>query len=557
MFPVNKRIWKKKRFSEEIPAVTDLSPLVLKVLLNRGVKEPEKIASFLHPSLNNLTEPSLIKEMERASERICRAIKKKEKICIYGDYDADGLCASAILYEFLTLHDANPVIFIPHRLKHGYGFHPEVVEKLHRKNVSVIITADCGTNSHEACERARELGIDVIVTDHHLPHGRNPRVFAILNPSIPESGFRYPNLCGAGVAFYLCVGLRKYMRERGMYNGGKEPNLKSFLDLVAIATVVDVAPLTGENRIFTKIGLEVLKRTKREGLKALARESGISLEKVNPFHIGFVIGPRLNAAGRISEPLSALQLLLTRNPSEAVRIARDLNIKNQERQTVEKEILKDALEMLTDIPDTDPVIFLYSEKWHPGVIGIVASKLVEQFYRPVILGGKDGNIVRFSARSTDEIHITQLLRRFEILTLSLGGHASAAGFVVEEKRVREFKDSLLDFARKNLKINLPVIEYDEEINPASLSPEDVKSFSALEPFGEGNPPPIFLARKVKLLNPRKAKGGFVYTLIDEKKGFRLFADECVPAGDAEILYTPFINSKEDRISLRMVDAKSL
>jgi len=556
MFPVRKRNWRKRegKGSESIERELGISPQIARLFTNRGINSSEEVSSFLNPSLKDLTEPYLINDMKKAAERLYTAIKRGEKICIYGDYDADGICASTILYDFLSLHRANLTVFVPHRIKHGYGFHEEIVEKLKAKGVRIIVTADCGINSFSACEKSRNLGIDVIITDHHLPSGKLPPALAILDPSIKGSGFKDKNLCGAGVAFYLCIGLRKFMREMGEYNGNKEPNLSAFLDLVATATVVDVAPLRDENRILTKIGLEVLKKTKREGLKALVKESGISLETLSTFHLSFVIGPRINAAGRVSDPISALHLLLTKDISSASRIAKELNNKNQERQEIEKEILDSALKMVEGLPDEDKVIVLFSDRWHPGVIGIVASKLVEKFNRPVLLGAKDGNIFRFSARSVEGVHITDILRNFEDCFISLGGHASAAGFVLSEEKLMEFRESITKYANEKVKIGIPFIEYDEDLNPSFLSVEDVKLLNSLEPFGEGNPEPVFLARNVKLINPRKTRRGFAYTLIDNGKGYPIFSDDAIPSGQFEILYTPFLN-RDGKISLRLVDIR--
>lgn len=556
MFPVRKREWRKRegKGSEEIEMELKLPSPVARVFANRGINDPKNVHPFLNPSLKDLTEPYLIRDMKRAAERIFNAIKKKEKICIYGDYDADGLCASAVLFNFLSLHDAHLTVFVPHRIKHGYGFHGEVVEKLKAKDVKVIITADCGINSLSACEKAKNLGIDVIITDHHIPSGKTPPAFAILNPSVPGSGFRDKDLCGAGVAFYLCIGIRKYMREIGEYDGRKEPNLGTFLDLVATATVGDVAPLRGENRIMTKIGLEVLRKTKREGLRALAKESGLSLEKVSTFHLSFVIGPRINAAGRISDPLSALHLLLTKDPIEAINIAKDLNNKNQKRQAIEKEILDSASKMVEELPEEDKAIVLFSDDWHPGVIGIVASKILERFHRPSLLGARDGKVFRFSARSIDGIHITEILRNFENHFISLGGHASAAGFVLPEGKIMEFKGSFLRYMNEKVKIGTPFIEYDDDLNPSSLSKEDLEILSSLEPFGEGNPEPVFCFRNAKLMNPRKTKRGFVYTLIDGGRGYYAFSEEAIPSGNFDLLYTPFLN-REGKMSIRVVDVK--
>ena len=556
MFPVRKRNWRKREGKnfENIGRELGVSPRIARVFANRGINTPEEVSSFLNPSLKNLTEPYLIKDMKRAAERLYIAIKKKEKICIYGDYDADGICASTILYDFLSLHGANLTVFVPHRIKHGYGFHEEIVEKLKTKGVRVIITADCGINSISACERAKNLGIDVIITDHHIPSGKIPSAFAILDPSIKGSGFKDENLCGAGVAFYLCIGLRKFMREMGEYNETKEPNLALFLDLVATATVVDVAPLKNENRIMTKIGLEVLRKTRREGLRALVKESGISFDTLSTFHLSFVIGPRINAAGRVSDPISALHLLLTKDTSSALRIAKELNNRNQERQEIEKEILDSATKMVETLPEEDKIIVLFSDRWHPGVIGIVASKLVEKFHRPVLLGAKDGNIFRFSARSIQDVHIIQILRNFEDYFISLGGHASAAGFVLSEEKLREFRESMIKYMNEKVKIGIPFIEYDDELNPSLLSEDDVKFLNSLEPFGEGNPEPVFLARNVRLINPRRTRRGFAYTLIDDRKGYPVFSDDAIPSGHFEILYTPFLN-REGKISLRLVDVR--
>lgn len=562
MYQVKEKVWQEKkvddRLAEKVSFTFSIPYTTARVLIRRGVRSEEEAEVFLSPSLDKLTDPFLIPHNIKGAERIYTAIKKGELICIYGDYDADGLCGTSLIYEFLSYHGAKVTVFIPHRIREGYGFHSNAVLKLKKKGVKVIITVDCGITAFEACSTAESNGIDVIITDHHLPSGRLPPSLAIISPHLEDSGFRYKHLSGAGVAFYFLMGLRKFLREKGFYSEVCEPNLRNYLDLVAVATVVDVAPLTGENRIMVKKGIEVLKELRREGLKALVQESGIKRERINTFHLSFILGPRLNAAGRVSDPLIALELLLTKSNTTAVSLARLLNEKNQLRQDIEREILDEAMNIVFSLPDEEKGIFLFSEKWHTGVIGIAASRLADKFNRPAVLGGKDNGFIKCSARSVPGIHITSLLRNLPVEMESIGGHESAAGFVIKERFAEDFRVVFLE-ALRDKEISPPVIEYDFEANPSQLKVEDVKSIEELEPFGEGNDEPVFLAKNVMLTNPREARRGYVYTLYDAGQVFTLFSDTPLKTGSGVLLYTPFILHSEtgEKVYLREVDWRTI
>lgn len=469
-------------------------PLVVaELLINRGVNEVEAAKKFLHPSLDDLYDPECLDGMDDAVARISRAVARGEKILIYGDYDVDGMTATALLYHLFSLLSARVSYFLPTRLVEGYGLHAERMRDFGRQGVDLVITADCGMGAKAEAALARELGIDLIVTDHHEPEGALPEAVAVINPKKPGSRYPYRDLAGVGVAFKLAWAVAK------TFSGQKKvtPEFREFLlnavGLVALGTIADVAPLTGENRVFVSHGLNALANTRLPGLRALMSVSGLQ-ERLSARDVAFRLAPRLNATGRLNEPLLGFELLTTNSFGRALEIATELDLKNRERQSIERSILAGARERLEKDFDrrTGRVILLAGNDWHIGVIGIVASRLAEEYYRPTILVSVEGEVARGSARSIPSFHILDALKSCGEMLLSYGGHAQAAGITVETARIDELRAALEAAAGTLTDTDLtPSLDVDAEIALGAVTPALVRQLEFLAPFGEGNPQPLF------------------------------------------------------------------
>ncbi|MEE9133651.1 MAG: single-stranded-DNA-specific exonuclease RecJ [Gemmatimonadota bacterium] len=467
------------------------------ILVRRGYDEPLAARAFLRPELKNLHDPWLMAGMDEAVNRISAAVDSKETILVHGDYDVDGVCGSAVLVRALRELGANVEAFVPNRLKHGYDFGPAGLAAAKESGSHCVLTCDCGIMAHETIEAARREGIDVVVSDHHTPAATLPPAVAVLNPHRSDCGYPEKVLCGAGVAFKLLHALFEY-------RGRKVEDLYKYLDLIAIPTVADLVPLTGENRIITRFGLKVLQRTPNPGLQALLSVSGLKRDRaINAGQIAFVLGPRLNAVGRMGEAMRGVSLLLTDDHAVAHSLAAVVDAENQLRREEDRVTLEQALEMLegTFDPDADRAIVLASQGWHPGVIGIVASRVLEQYYRPTFLIALDGEKGRGSGRSIAGFHLFDALKACEMYLEQFGGHKAAAGLQIRAENVEAFREAFNAVAHERLAPEdlHPRLRVDREIEMSDVSAELWRFLAHFGPFGQGNPKPVFLARDVRLL----------------------------------------------------------
>src|SRR5579871_2906656 len=471
------------------------------VLLHRGFATAAAARQFLTPSFESLHDPLALQDMRPAIERLRRAISAGEKILIYGDYDVDGTTAVVLLTKAIEIAGGTAGYHIPHRLKDGYGMRPEVVDAAAAQGVKLIISVDTGIRACEVVRRANELGIDVIVTDHHLPEAELPPALAVLNPNRPDCSYPEKNLCGAGVAFKVA---------QALLSGDSFPPARarkiaeSLLKLVAIATVADVVPLTGENRIFVKHGLDGLKDVRNPGLRAILEVAGFTSENVpTARQVAFQIAPRMNAAGRMDTARAVVEMFLTSNESRAKELAKQLHDQNAERQTVEAEI-RDMCERVA-IEDTAAALVYYAEEWHRGVLGIVASRLVERFHRPVFVLSRnpEDGLAQGSGRSIPAFHLLEALESMSDLFLKFGGHKYAAGVTLDASRVEEFRARFNAYAADRLRPEdfLPRLEIDAVVELRDLNETSAQEVFSLAPFGHGNPVPVFAARNVEIAGP--------------------------------------------------------
>lgn len=466
----------------------DLHPIILKLLKKRGVVSKDQITRFLDPKIEYLYNPGLMKDMDEAVKRIRKAIIENEKITVYGDYDVDGITSTCIMVKTLRKMGAKVDYYIPSRIEEGYGLNISSLEKIHDEGTTLVITVDNGISCFEEIDYAKSLGIDVIVTDHHEPQDRIPQALAVINPKQSKCTYPFKELAGVGIALKLVHALTDLNPETLIDN----------LDLAALGTIADMVPLLDENRIIVKQGLAQLEKTKNKGLKAMKSLLNLSEGPLDVNKVSFLLAPRLNAAGRISSAKIAIDLLLNEDESEALELAKTLESINQERQSIEAEILAQAKEMVErDMNfDEDQVIVAFSEEWHPGVIGIVASKLVELYHRPCILIAVDKDEGKGSGRSIPGFNLFEALSRLSHLLIRYGGHEQAAGLAININKINIFKKEINEFARETIKpIDLtPAIDIDMELKEEDLTLELAKQIELLEPFGYGNPKPVFMCR---------------------------------------------------------------
>ncbi len=477
--------------------------LVARVLASRGMSTPEAAAEFMADSLADLPDPMRMRGMTEASERLCRAVRQGESITLYGDYDVDGVCSSALMKLFLEELGAKVATYIPHRLGEGYGLNRNAIERICADGTRLLITLDCGITSVEEVALARERGVDVLVVDHHTVPERLPPATAILNPHQPGCDYPTRHLCAAGVAFNLCIATRKRMRESGGFGDHREPNLRALMDLVALATVADVVPLTGANRVLVKQGLKELGEARRPGVRALKEVSGLSAQApVTAGLVGFRLGPRINAAGRLDDASLGLRLLCARTLEEAKPLAQVLDAANAERQAIEQRILNQAFTQAAARPQAKGLV-LAAEGWHPGVVGIVASRVVERFHRPAVLVAMDGERGRGSARSIERFHLFDALSACSEHLTKFGGHKHAAGLTVEGQRLGEFTSAFERIAAERLSDDdlVPSCRVDAVVAASELDEGSVEALEMLGPFGCGNPEPVFVLRR-QVTRPR-------------------------------------------------------
>ncbi len=471
-----------------------ISPVTARLLSLRGVDTVESADFFLNSKLSHLPDPYLMLGMDKSVERLWTAICSGEKLSIHGDYDVDGISATTLLVEFFSSIGVAVDYQIPLRMKDGYGLSVDAITLAAASGATVIISVDCGVSAHKEALLAAENGIDLIITDHHQPPDSLPLAFSIINPH--QSGCNFPDkaLSGVGVAFFLLVALRARLREEKFFTtANPEPDLRYALDLVALGTIADVVPLQGLNRLLTQIGLQVMTGGRRVGLQALRRVAKV--DDIDCSAVGFRLAPRLNAAGRIEDAALGVKLLLLNEATLADEIAEQLDCFNLERQSIEHNTLKTALVQVAELPEGQRSIVLGSELWHSGVIGIVASRLVERFYRPTILFAFEGEIGKGSARSPRESNLYQNLKPCADLLLGYGGHAAAAGMTINATALTPFRQKFEEIlcAEQPERI-LPTIDFDGELLLEEIDEKLIQEIERLAPFGMGNPAPLFCLR---------------------------------------------------------------
>jgi len=483
-------------------ALQDYPPILRQLLFNRNIYTPEAAEAFLNPSLDKAHEPWLMKGMAIAVDRIRFALQHNEKIAIYGDYDVDGVSGTALLFDYLKNLGCNVRPYIPNRFEEGYGVRREGLQTLRNEGVKLVITVDCGARANNEADYARSIGCDLIITDHHQPHDQIPDTICMLNPKQTGETYPYPELSGVGIAYKLIQALEQTLRL-------SEPTAHRYLDLVALGTIADIAPLTGENRILVANGLSQLRQTQRLGLKALMNISGFEAQDITAYHVGYGLAPRLNAAGRLESAFAAFELLTTNNPQQALKLAQELDNQNRKRQEITLQHDLQASEQAMASLESTPLLVAYDASFNSGVIGLVAAHLVESFYRPAIVATEFNGFIRGSCRSIPEFHITEALDECRELMEYHGGHAAAAGFTIQKDRFEELIERLQQIANRKLgtKTLKPKLRADLPIDLVQIGKllHEYPLFATLEKFqptGYGNPSPSFVSFGIE---PRNVK----------------------------------------------------
>lgn len=476
---------------KEIAEQFQLPALVAKILVNRNITQKDKIEVFLNPNRNDFYSPYLLNDMEKAVNRIQKAIQEQEKVVIYGDYDVDGITSITVLKRFLAEQQLQADYYVPDRLEEGYGLNKKAIEHLAQKGYQLMITVDCGITAMEEVDYATELGMETIVTDHHEPLDTIPKALAVVNPKRKDSTYPFQGLAGVGVVFKLIQAISEKL-------GLPEKAYLKYLDLVCIGTISDIVPLVDENRVITKLGLKLVAVTKNVGLRELIKS--IKLKKIDSTSISFGVAPRMNACGRMGKADEAIELFLTENVAEAHEITDKLNRYNSNRQTIEKRIFQEAMDRIAkDHIDQENSIVLGGEDWHHGVIGIVSSKITETFYKPSILICFDGEEGKGSGRSIMGFDLHKALCESSAYLDKFGGHAMAVGLSLQRKNFEPFKKKFQEIVEaSNIQDMLPVIKIDADLDLKKISLQTVEELMQLEPFGEQNKVPIFGFKNLKI-----------------------------------------------------------
>lgn len=483
-----------------------ISPLLARLLTNRGICTPEAVREFLNPSLDALHDPFLLPDMEAAAQRLASAVATRESICVHGDYDVDGVTGAAVLIRTLRALKANVEYRLPHRRREGYDLKPATVEELAARGVSLIVTCDCGINATDAVRRASELGVDIIVTDHHEQGPELPPALAVVNPKRHDAAYPFPELAGVGVAYKLAQAVVRKLDSN-------EDSFKvRFIDLVTLGTVADVVPLVGENRAFVSEGLRAIAASRKTGLQTMLKSVNPGGKPLSTYMVSFGLAPRINAIGRMDDAAKALELLLTTDESYAASLIAEMERHNSERKVEQDRIMREAIEQIEGKDmDATRVLVLCGEGWNTGVVGIAAGKLCEQYCRPTILLNRDeeGGIAGGSARSTEWFDILEALSHCHDLLHRYGGHCAAAGVSVGLANLEAFEKAINEYAAEVVQPEelVPRVVVDAEVAPGDISRELADALAKMEPFGAGNPEPMFLSRGVQVLDRQRIGDG--------------------------------------------------
>lgn len=480
----------------------NISTVLANLLIQRGVTNFFEAKVYFRPDLDTIHDPYLMSDMEKAANRVISALTNNERICVYGDYDVDGTCSASLMYLFLKELGANVYVYIPNRLTEGYGLSRDGIDNVKNDNVNLIISVDCGITAVDEVEYANTFGIDTIICDHHQPKEQLPNAYAILDPLKPGCNYPFKYLSGAGVAFKLA----RAVADRF----GKKEMVFKYLDLVALAGAADIVPLVDENRILVRAGIEQINENPRPGIKALIKTAKMELGNLSAGQIVFTIAPRINAVGRLGDAYRAVELFNADNYEEAERLAKVLEQENLERRKIDEVTFSHALELIDHIKDfnNNLGIVLHHDTWHPGVVGIVASRLVEKYYRPAIMLTTIDGVAKGSARSITGFDIYEALEECKDLLIQFGGHKAAAGLELSIDKIDEFKVRFNNFLSKNLNEEdiVPEIKIDAKISLSEITPKFVRVLEQFAPFGPGNMRPVFLSENVKIVNTPKIVG---------------------------------------------------
>ena len=535
---IKEKRWNLKEVADpfEINYLADslnISEILAKLLVLRNIKTFAQAKSFFRASLEDLYDPFLMNGMEVATHRVIEAVTNQEKILVYGDYDVDGTTSTAMLYMFLKKLEANVEYFIPNRVKEGYGISTQGIDYAKDLEVKLLISVDCGITAVDEVEYAKKFGIDTIICDHHQPKEKIPNCYALLDPIKPNCNYPFKFLSGAGVTFKLIQGICERI--------GKHEEPMEYLDLVALSSAADIVPLIDENRVLVKEGLALINSAPRPGIKALLDSAKIIPGNLNSGQIVFGLAPRINAVGRLSEAKTAVELMITNDDDEATRLALVLEKENYERRKIDVDTLAEAIEKVVDSVDIveDLAIVLHEENWHPGVIGIVASRLVEKYYKPTVMLTTIDGIAKGSARSIASFNIYEALKECEDLLIHFGGHEAAAGLAVELDKIDEFRKRFLKIVKEKIdrKDLIPEITIDSKIKLSEITAKFIRIAEQFSPFGPRNMRPVLWAEDVRAISSRTISGKHLVLTIKQEDCDKVF--DCIAFNMSE--FSPLIN----------------
>ncbi|MCB0213135.1 MAG: single-stranded-DNA-specific exonuclease RecJ [Anaerolineae bacterium] len=540
----------------------DLPPLIVQILYNRGITTPEDVDNFLNHRWGD-DDPFNLRGMATAVGRLKQAIAQQEPIAVYGDYDADGVTSTALMMHVLSALGANAQAYIPNRFEEGYGLNNEALFELANRGVKVVLTVDCGIRSVQEVAYGNSLGLDIIITDHHTVGDKIPPALAAINPKQSDCAYPFKELAGVGLAYKVTQALLRDHRSNGL-------RAENFLDLVALGTVADLAPLYHENRKLVNLGLQQLNHSLRPGLTALMAQARSGTETaITAGTIGFTIGPRLNAAGRLDSALAAYNLLMARDQAEARHLAADLDQQNRDRQKLTRDIVDRARKAVMENEPQQPLYFISDPEFNPGVVGLAASRLSEELYRPVLVAEQGDEVTKGSARSIPEFHITEALDQCADLLVRYGGHAAAAGFTVKNENLKEFRKRLLKVATEQLPVDelRPTLAVDGEVNLRGVTPALIEDIINLQPFGYGNPTPRFVTYnlRIKYIKSVGQEGQHLRLVLNDGKqdwntiAFRLghWAGKLKPSQEIDAVYNLEFNhwNGQTKMQLNIKDLK--
>jgi len=536
-----------------------ISPIIAQVLINRGITTVNDARDFLSADFSGLHDPFLLKDMDKAIARLTQAKERGEKVLVFGDYDVDGVTSSALLNKILTKFGLTVINHIPHRMSDGYGLNESVGQLAKQAGAAVLIAVDCGITASREVEILNDLGVDVIIIDHHEPPAEGlPKAFAIVDPKRPDCPYPFKHLASVGLVAKLSQALLKEIPEE-------------YLDLIALGTIADVVSLRGENRIFVKSGLPTISETKNHGLSALIDVAKIRGKKFRPYYVGFILGPRINATGRMDSATKSLDLLLAQDAASAFSLAQELEIFNAERQRLQREVVEDAMQMIEQgINFKDhKVIVLHKEGWHKGVLGIVASRVAETYYRPTIIISLQDGVGTASCRSIEGFHLHEALSHCSEILENFGGHKLAAGLTIRQERIEDFKLKINAFAGDILEIRnmIPRVTIDAEVPLSALSLKVAQTIESLEPYGEGNSAPVFSSRQliVKSAPAVLGKDTLKFWVTDGQRsvsavgfGMAKYGDFLYPGQQVDLAYELSIDdwNKAPTIQLKLKDIRA-